>query len=47
MQATMRYAKMAGARYASLQSSPDGLTVYEQAGFKEYCRVDVYGRNAS
>lgn len=44
---TMRWAKTAGVRYASLQSSPDGLTVYEQAGFKEYCRVDVYGRNAS
>jgi GNAT superfamily N-acetyltransferase len=44
---TMRRAKTAGARYASLQSSPDGLTVYEKAGFKEYCRVDVYGRNAS
>ncbi len=40
--ATMRFAKMAGARFASLQSSPDGLRVYRQAGFKEYCRVDVY-----
>ncbi len=42
---TMRFAKMAGARQASLQSSPDGLRVYEQAGFKEYCRVDVYSPN--
>lgn len=42
---TMRFAKMAGARQASLQSSPDGLRVYEQAGFKEYCRVDVYSLN--
>ena len=42
--ATMRHARAAGARYASLQSSPDGLTVYEQAGFKECCRVDIYGR---
>ncbi|MGV8057291.1 MAG: GNAT family N-acetyltransferase [Smithellaceae bacterium] len=40
--ATMRFAKQAGARFATLQSSPDGLRVYQQAGFKEYCRVDVY-----
>jgi hypothetical protein len=43
--ATMRYAKIAGARFATLQSSPDGLHVYQQAGFKEYCRVDVYDLN--
>lgn len=43
--ATMRFAKIAGARYATLQSSPDGLRVYQQAGFKEFCRVDVYGIN--
>ena len=43
--ATMRFAKMAGARYATLQSSPDGLHIYQQAGFKEFCRVDVYGMN--
>ncbi|MFO7568209.1 MAG: GNAT family N-acetyltransferase [Smithellaceae bacterium] len=42
-QATMRFAKMAGARYATLQSSPDGLPVYQRAGFREYCLVDVYG----
>ncbi|MDD4091886.1 MAG: GNAT family N-acetyltransferase [Smithellaceae bacterium] len=42
--ATLYHARAAGARYASLQSSPDGLTVYEQAGFKECCRVDIYGR---
>ena len=41
-QATLHYAKTAGARFATLQSSPDGLHVYERAGFKEYCRVDVY-----
>ncbi|MDD4091479.1 MAG: GNAT family N-acetyltransferase [Smithellaceae bacterium] len=41
---TLHHARAAGARYASLQSSPDGLTVYEQAGFKECCRVDIYGR---
>ncbi len=39
---TMRRAKHAGARFATLQSSLDGLHVYQQAGFKEYCRVDVY-----
>jgi len=40
--ATMRYAGVAGARYATLQSSPDGLHVYEQAGFKKYCQAAVY-----
>ena len=40
---TMRVARQAGAQYATLQSSPDGLHVYRQAGFQEYCRVDVYG----
>lgn len=46
-QATMRYAKMTGSRFATLQSSPDGLRVYQQAGFKEYCRVDVYSLNVT
>jgi hypothetical protein len=41
----MRFAKIVGARYATLQSSPDGLCAYQQAGFKEFCRVDVYGMN--
>jgi hypothetical protein len=40
--ATMRFAKRAGAQYATLQSSPGGFRVYQQAGFKEYCQVDVY-----
>jgi GNAT superfamily N-acetyltransferase len=40
--ATMHFAREAGAQFTTLQSSPDGLRVYEQAGFKEYCRVDVY-----
>jgi ribosomal protein S18 acetylase RimI-like enzyme len=39
----MRAARHAGAQYATLQSSPDGLHVYRQAGFQEYCRADVYG----
>lgn len=43
--ATMRFARLAGARLATLQSSPDGLRVYLQAGFKEYCKVDVYSPN--
>lgn len=41
--AAMRLARNAGARFASLQSSPDGYHVYQKSGFKEYCRVDVYG----
>lgn len=40
--AAMHYAKLAGARFVSLQSSPDGFHVYEHAGFKEYCRADIY-----
>lgn len=45
--AAMRVAKQAGVRFATLQSSPDGLRVYQQAGFKEYCRVEVYGLKAT
>lgn len=41
--ATLQHARAAGARFASLQSSPDGMSVYEKAGFKECCRVDIYG----
>lgn len=40
--AAMDKARLAGARYATLQSSPEGLSVYRQAGFREYCRVQVY-----
>ncbi len=40
--ATMRFAKQAGAQFVTLQSTPDGLRVYKQAGFKEYCQVDIY-----
>lgn len=47
VQATLRYARRAGLRFATLQSSPDGLGVYRQAGFKEYCRVDIYGLAAN
>jgi GNAT superfamily N-acetyltransferase len=39
---TMRFAQNAGMHYVSLQSSPDGLHVYQQAGFKEYCQADIY-----
>ena len=39
----MKAARLAGAQYATLQTSPDGLNVYRRAGFQEYCRVDVYG----
>ena len=44
--ATLHYARAAGARLASPQSSPDGLRVYANAGFHECCRVDIYGRKA-
>ncbi len=40
--ATMRHAGVAGARYATLQSSADGLHVYEQAGFKQYGQTAVF-----
>ncbi len=44
--AAMRLAKVAKARFATLQSSSDGYQVYKQAGFKEYCRVNVYSLKA-
>lgn len=40
--ATMHYAQRAGAKFIILQSSAAGLRVYQQAGFKEYCRADIY-----
>jgi ribosomal protein S18 acetylase RimI-like enzyme len=40
--AVMKFAAQAGAQFCTLQSSPAGLRVYQKAGFKEYCRVDVY-----
>jgi ribosomal protein S18 acetylase RimI-like enzyme len=46
IQATMRYAQMTGARYATLQSSLDGFRVYRQAGFQENGRVAVYSLSA-
>lgn len=45
--ATMHFAKQAGTQFVTLQSSPDGLRVYKQAGFKEYCQADVYSLAAS
>ena len=39
---SMKYAKTAGYKYCVLQSSKEGLDVYLRAGFKEYCRADVY-----
>lgn len=44
--ATMHYARIAGARYATLQSSPDGLRVYEKTGFKQCSRMAVYSFGA-
>lgn len=40
--AIMKYAKIEGYKYCVLQSSKEGLNVYMQAGFKEYCKADVY-----
>ena len=42
IKASMKYAKISGYKYCILQSSKEGLNVYLQAGFKEYCRADVY-----
>jgi Acetyltransferase (GNAT) family. len=38
----MKYAKASGYKYCILQSSKEGLNVYLQAGFEEYCQADVY-----
>jgi ribosomal protein S18 acetylase RimI-like enzyme len=43
--AVMSYARNAGSRFGILQSSKAGLNVYRRAGFKEYCRADVYTLN--
>jgi len=40
--AAIRYAANTGLEYCVLQSSRLGIKVYQQAGFKEYCRADVY-----
>jgi len=40
--ASIKYARMSGYKYCILQSSKEGLNVYLKAGFKEYCRADVY-----
>ena len=39
---SMNYAKASDYKYCILQSSKEGLNVYLRAGFKEYCRADVY-----
>lgn len=38
----MRFAKSSGCKYCALQSSKEGIKVYLKAGFKEYCRAEVY-----
>lgn len=40
--AAMRAAKEAGFQEIILQATPLGATVYQRAGFKEYCRADIY-----
>lgn len=42
----MQFAKKAGLSFASLQSSPEGFHMYQQAGFKEICRIAVYSLGA-
>jgi ribosomal protein S18 acetylase RimI-like enzyme len=41
-QATMQYAKKMDFKFCTLQAESAGVRVYQQAGFKEYCRADVY-----
>jgi Acetyltransferase (GNAT) family. len=41
-QAAMQAAKESGFRNVILQATPLGAKVYKRAGFKEYCRADVY-----
>jgi GNAT superfamily N-acetyltransferase len=40
--AAMQYAKKSGFKNVILQATPLGAKVYIRAGFKEYCRADVY-----
>ena len=41
-QATMQAAKEAGIKNVILQATPLGAKVYIRAGFKEYCRAQIY-----
>ena len=41
-QAAMKAAKESGFKNVILQATPLGATVYIRAGFKEYCRADIY-----
>jgi ribosomal protein S18 acetylase RimI-like enzyme len=38
----IRDAAIAGCRYAVLESTPRGLSLYRKAGFKEYCSFSIY-----
>jgi hypothetical protein len=38
----IKYMQKESYRYCVLQSSKEGLNMYLQAGFKEYCKSDVY-----
>jgi len=42
VRAVMRFAQQTGRQYCSLQSTEAGWNVYAKAGFKEYCRADIY-----
>ncbi|MBN2276067.1 MAG: GNAT family N-acetyltransferase [Bacteroidales bacterium] len=42
MQTALRDASSAGCRYAVLESTQMGLSLYQRAGFKEYCSFSIY-----
>ena len=46
-QAAMQAAKASGMNHVILQATPLGVPVYIRAGFKEYCRADVYKLSTS
>ena len=46
-QAAMQAAKEAGFKDVILQSTPLGAKVYTRAGFKEYCRAEIYKLSTS
>jgi GNAT superfamily N-acetyltransferase len=40
--ATLYHARRMGYRFAALQASDEGLPLYQQLGFQEYCTFDTY-----
>jgi ribosomal protein S18 acetylase RimI-like enzyme len=39
---TLHHARRMGYRFASLQATDEGLPLYQQLGFQEYCTFDTY-----